>query len=293
MLEDEGADEIIGTIRQLLVSFKLTVYNEKTGTGFLRHVLVRKSYADKTYMVVLVTGETRFPGKNNFIKALTEKHPQIVTVMQNINAAFGSMVLGDRNILLFGSGRLEDEICGCRFAISPTAFYQINPPQAEKLYNKAIEFAGLTGNETVIDAYCGTGTIGLIAASWGAGSVTGIELNPSAVEDAKVNAKLNNITNASFVCADASAELKRMAKEGSSADVVFLDPPRSGSDERFLASVIKLSPKTVIYISCNPETLARDLRYLTRMGPYRMVGAQPVDMFPQTGHVETCALLVR
>ncbi|MBQ4281669.1 MAG: 23S rRNA (uracil(1939)-C(5))-methyltransferase RlmD, partial [Spirochaetales bacterium] len=191
----------------------------------------------------------------------------------------------------YGEGWIEDELCGLRFRISAKSFYQVNAYQAARLYTIAMRMARFKGSESVIDAYCGTGTIGLIAASWGAGSVTGIELNVSAVEDAKANAELNSITNASFICADASSELKRMAKDGSTADVVFLDPPRSGSDERFLASVIKLSPKTVIYISCNPETLARDLRYLTKMGPYKMVGAQPVDMFPQTGHVETVALI--
>lgn len=296
MLEDEGADEIIASVRRLLISFKLSVYNENTGNGFLRHVLVRKSFANKTYMVVLVTGEVKFPGKNSFIKALREMHPEIVTIVQNINSAYGSMVLGDRNILLFGSGRLEDEICGCRFAISPTAFYQINPPQAEKLYNKAIEFTGLTGNETVIDAYCGTGTIGIIA-SRGAKTVIGAELNAQAIRDARLNAGMNNASNVSFVAADAADFMSEAAKDSSltvSPDdiVVIADPPRAGCSMKFLNSLAALSPARFVYISCNPETQARDIAILVKKG-YKAEKAIPVDMFPYTKHVETVCCLRR
>jgi 23S rRNA (uracil1939-C5)-methyltransferase len=193
--------------------------------------------------------------------------------------------------VLYGDGWIQDEMCGLKFRISARSFYQVNATQAARLYTIAMRMARFKGNESIIDAYCGTGTIGLIAASWGAGHVTGIELNPDAVEDAKENARLNGLENVDFICADASSEMKEMAKAGTPVDTVFLDPPRSGSDERFLASLIRLNPRTVVYISCNPETLARDLRYLTKMGPYRMIGAQPVDMFPQTGHVETVVLI--
>ena len=292
MLEDIEADSVLATIRELLKLFKVPPYDEDLRTGVIRHVLIRRAVSTNQTLVVLVSGSHTFKPKDAFIRELVSRHPSVKTILLNINDQKTSMVLSDGPCkVIYGEGWIEDELCGLRFRISAKSFYQVNAYQAARLYTIAMRMARFKGSEYVIDAYCGTGTIGLIAASWGAGSVTGIELNPSAVEDAKANAELNNITNASFICADASAELKRMAKEGSTADVVFLDPPRSGSDERFLASVIKLSPKTVIYISCNPETLARDLRYLTKMGPYKMVGAQPVDMFPQTGHVETVALI--
>ena len=294
MLEDLEADSVLATIRDLLKSFKVPPYDEDLRTGVIRHVLIRRAVSTNQTLVVLVSGSHTFKPKDAFIRELVSRHPSVKTVLLNINDQKTSMVLSDGPCkVMYGEGWIEDELCGLRFRISAKSFYQVNAVQAARLYTIAMRMARFKGNESVIDAYCGTGTIGLIAASWGAGNVTGIELNPSAVEDAKANAELNGITNATFICGDASSELKRMAKEGRTADVVFLDPPRSGSDERFLASVIKLSPKTVIYISCNPETLARDLRYITKMGPYRMVGAQPVDMFPQTAHCETVALLSR
>ena len=295
MLEDETADEIINTVRRLLISFKLTVYNENTGAGFLRHVLVRKSYAENKYMVVLVTGELKFPGKNNFIKALTDAHPDIITIVQNINSAFGSMVLGEKNIILYGDGYIIDELCSCSFRISPTAFYQINPPQAQKLYNKAIEFAGLSGIETVIDAYCGTGTIGIISSKY-AGRVIGAELNAAAVRDAKANARLNHADNVTVIAADAADFMSGMASEASDIDpedlVVIADPPRAGCSIKFLKSLAALSPAKFVYVSCNPETQARDVAFLLKHG-YKVKKAVPVDMFPYTKHVETVCLLTR
>ena len=292
MLEDIEADAILATIRDLLKSFGIPAYDEDAGTGVIRHVLIRRAVSTDQTLVVLVSGSRTFKPKDAFIRELVAKHPSVRSVLLHINNQKTSMVLSDGPCtVLYGEGWIEDTLCGLRFRISARSFYQVNATQAARLYTIAMRMARFKGNETVIDAYCGTGTIGLIAASWGAGKVTGIELNPSAVEDAVANARLNGITNASFICADASEELKKMAKAGEHADVVFLDPPRSGSDERFLASIIRLAPETVVYISCNPETLARDLRYLTKMGPYRMVGAQPVDMFPQTPHVETVVLM--
>ena len=292
MLEDIEADAVLATIRDLLKSFGVPAYDEDAGTGVIRHVLIRRAVSTDQTLVVLVSGSRTFKPKDAFIRELVSKHPSVKTVLLHINNKKTSMVLSDGPCtVLYGEGWIEDILCGLRFRISARSFYQVNATQAARLYTIAMRMARFRGNETVIDAYCGTGTIGLIAASWGAGKVTGIELNPSAVEDAVENARLNGITNASFICADASVELKQMGRDGIHADIVFLDPPRSGSDERFLASVIRLAPRTVIYISCNPETLARDLRYLTRTGQYRMVGAQPVDMFPQTGHVETVVLL--
>lgn len=289
LIEDEKADEIIGTIRGMLKSFKIRIYDEDTGYGLLRHVLIRKGFQSGEIMVVLVTASPVFPSKNNFIKALRERHPEITTIVQNINGRGTSMVLGDREQVLYGKGYITDQLCGCTFRISSKSFYQVNPVQTEILYNKAITYAGLTGKEKVIDAYCGTGTIGLIAASQ-AKEVIGVELNRDAVKDAVINAKRNNIKNEQFYNADAGKFMVELAEQNEKVDVVFMDPPRSGSDEAFLSSVVKLAPKKVVYVSCNPETLARDLKYLTRHG-YQAVECQPCDMFPFTKHVEAICLL--
>ncbi len=290
LLEDEKADEIIVTVRRLVKSFKLGVYNEKIGAGFLRHVLVKRGFATNEIMVVLVTGTGVFPSKRNFVKELLRLHPEITTVIQNINNKYTSMVLGEREEILYGKGCIEDVLCGCRFRISAKSFYQINPVQTEFLYGTAVKFAGLTGKERVIDAYCGIGTIGLVAAANGAAEVIGAELNPDAVSDAKINAKLNGTENAEFICADAGEFMLAMSEQGEKCDVVFMDPPRAGSDKKFLSSLLKLAPEKVVYISCNPETQQRDLYYLTKNG-YAVKKIQPVDMFPYTSHVETVVLL--
>ena len=291
MIEDEKADEIIVTIRNLLPKFKLRPYNEDTGSGFLRHVLIRKGYNSGQILVVLVTASSVFPSKNNFVGALIKAHPEITTVVQNINSKHTNLVLGDINKVVFGNGYIEDSLCGCTFRISPQSFYQVNPAQTEKLYSLAVEYADLTGEERVIDAYCGTGTIGIIA-SKSAGEVIGAELNAAAVRDAKANALLNNADNIRFICADAGQFMRDMAAEGEKADVVFMDPPRAGSDKRFLSSVITLSPEKIVYISCNPETLERDLRYLVNNG-YEVKKIRPVDMFPFTLHCECVVKLVK
>ena len=289
LIEDKKADEIILTIRRLVKDFKLTVYDERRGNGFLRHVLVKRGFATNEIMVVLVTGTGVFPSKNNFIKALLNDHPEITTIVQNINNKFTSMVLGEKEAVLYGKGYIEDVLCGCTFRISPKSFYQINPVQTEILYGKAIEFAGLSGNERVIDAYCGIGTIGIVA-SKNAGEVIGCELNPDAIRDAKINAKINDIQNIKFVCADAGEFMVGMKEQGEKCDVLFMDPPRAGSDKKFLSCAVALSPEKIVYISCNPETQQRDLYYLIKNG-YKVKKIQPVDMFPYTSHVETVVLL--
>lgn len=291
LIEDVKADEIILTIRKLVKEFKLTVYDERKGNGFLRHVLVKRGFATNEIMVVLVTGTGVFPSKNNFIKALLSIHPEITTIVQNINNKFTSMVLGEKETVLFGKGYIEDVLCGCTFRISPKSFYQINPVQTEILYGKAIEFAGLSGNERVIDAYCGIGTIGIVA-SKKAGEVIGCELNPDAIKDARINAKINEIQNISFVCADAGEFMVGMKEQGEKCDVLFMDPPRAGSDKKFLSCAVSLSPEKIVYISCNPETQQRDLYYLIKNG-YKVNKIQPVDMFPYTSHVETVVLLTK
>lgn len=289
MIENRKADEIIGSVRELLKSFKIKTYDEDTGYGLLRHVLVKRGFATKQIMVVLVTASPVFPSKNNFVNALRRLYPEITTIVQNVNGRGTSMVLGDQEKVLYGKGYIEDVLCGCTFRISSKSFYQINPVQTELLYKKAIDLAGLTGEETVLDAYCGIGTIGLIAGKK-AGSVIGVELNKDAIRDAIINARLNNAQNIRFFCADAGEFMEDMAQSGEKVDVVFMDPPRSGSDERFLNSMVKMNPKRVVYISCNPETQARDIEYLRGMG-YEAKEAWPVDMFPFTGHVETVVLM--
>lgn len=289
LIEDEKADEIIGTIRGMLKSFKIRTYDEDTGYGLLRHVLVKRGFATGEIMVVLVTASPVFPSRNNFVKALRQKHPEITTVIQNINGRDTSMVLGDREQVLYGKGYIEDVLCGCRFRISARSFYQVNPVQTEVLYSKAMEYAGLTGKETVVDAYCGIGTIGIVA-SRKAKQVTGVELNPDAVRDAVRNARANKIDNIRFYQGDAGDFLQKMAANGEKADVVFMDPPRSGSTERFMAAAAAMGPKRIVYVSCGPDTLARDLKYLRKKG-YRVEKGVGVDLFPWTGHCETVVLL--
>ena len=291
LIENQKADEIIVTIRKLLKEFKLGVFNEKILKGFLRHVLVRVGYKTGEVMVVMVTGTKDFPKKRDFIKKLLEIHPEITTVVQSVNNKFTTLVLGKEFITLYGKGFIVDELCGCRFKISPASFYQINPEQTEILYNTAVKFMELTGNETVVDAYCGTGTIGIIAAK-SAKSVIGVELNSNAVADAKINAKLNNTENIKFYNADAGKFMVEMAENKMTADVVIMDPPRAGSDKNFMRSVVTLAPKKVVYVSCNPETLSRDLKFFVTNG-YRAKKAVPVDMFPHTKHVETVVMLTK
>ncbi|MCR4587024.1 MAG: 23S rRNA (uracil(1939)-C(5))-methyltransferase RlmD [Lachnospiraceae bacterium] len=288
-LEDGKADAIIVTIREQLKSFKISVYDEDTGYGLLRHVLVRTAHKTGQIMVTLVLASPILPSKNNFVKALCKAHPEITTVTINVNDRHTSVVLGTKESVIYGKGYIEDELCGKIFKISPRSFYQINSVQTEKLYSTAISYAGLSGKERVLDAYCGIGTIGLCASDK-AGEVIGVEVNKDAVRDAVGNAKRNKAEHVTFYCQDAGAFMQEMAAKKEKVDVVFMDPPRSGSDEAFLSSVVKLSPDRIVYISCNPETLARDLEYLTKHR-YRVVKGQPVDMFPNTEHVETVVLL--
>lgn len=289
-IEDQRADAIIATIRKLVPSFKITIYNEDKHFGLLRHVMVRVGKNSGQIMVVLVTSNPIFPSKKNFANALKKAHPEITTIVQNINDKDTSMVLGPRNQVMLGKGYIEDTLCGMKFKISPNSFYQINSVQTEKLYNLGIEYAGLSGKERVIDAYCGIGTIGLVASKQ-AKEVIGVELNKDAVKDAIINAKLNGRTNIKFYGNDAGKFMVDMAARNEKADVVFMDPPRSGSDKPFLDSVIKLAPKKIVYISCGPDTLARDLDYIVKNSEYRVEKITPVDMFPCTEHCESVCLL--
>ena len=251
MIEDQKATAILQTLSEMARQFKIHIYDEDRGTGLLRHALIRTAASTGEIMVVLVITDPIFPSKNNFVKELRRRHPEVMTVVLNINDRPTSMVLGERNIVLYGKGFIEDVLCGLRFRLSPSAFYQVNSEQTAVLYKQAIDAAALTGTERVIDAYCGIGTI----------------------------------KNARFVCADAGDFMVNMA-EGETADVVILDPPRSGSTAAFIESVNKLRPAKVVYVSCDPNTLKRDLE-LFKKSRWKIRRIQPVDMFPYTKHVET------
>jgi len=291
IIQDERADAIVETIRSLMKSFKMRSYDEFSGQGFLRHVLVRIGQKSGQIMVVMVATSHMFPGKNNFIKVMKKEHPEITTMVLNVNDKDTSMVLGERDITLYGTGYITDDLCGLKFRISPQSFYQINPVQTEVLYSKAMEMADLKGHEVVVDAYSGIGTISLIAAKK-AKQVYGVELNKNAVKDAIGNAKGNQIKNARFYTGDAGDFMVGMADAGEKLDIVFMDPPRSGSTKEFIKAVGISKPKKVIYVSCGPESLARDLKWFKEIG-YSVDEMQPVDMFPWTNHVECVLSMIR
>lgn len=289
IIQDDRANKIITTVGKLLSTFKLDPYDEDRGKGFLRHVLIRTAHHTNQIMVVLVTGTQVFPSKNNFLQALRKQHPEITTIVQNVNDHNTSMVLGKKSKTLYGPGYIEDHLCGKRFRISSSSFYQVNPIQTERLYGYALDLADIQPEDIVLDAYCGTGTIGILAADR-AEAVIGVELSATSVRDAIGNAKRNGVRNIWFHQADAGELMQAMARDGQRIDVVFLDPPRAGSDEAFLDALAELAPRRVVYISCEPATQARDLAYLEKKG-YQVKRIQPVDMFPQTYHVETVVLL--
>ncbi len=292
LLQDTVINQTIAAVLEAARACRWPAFEEDRGTGLLRHVLVRRGKTSGQVLVVLVTAQENLPGSRNFVKALREKAPWVTSVVQNCNPRRTSAVLGSDVRTLYGPGKITDTLCGLQFAISPRSFYQVNPEQTEVLYAKAIEFAALTGKETVIDAYCGIGTIGLCAAGR-AKQVIGVERNPDAVRNACANAAANKINNARFICADATDWMRAAAQPNSGLphpDVVFLDPPREGSTPACIDAVAAMKPKRVVYVSCNPETLARDLTHLTRRG-WKALKIQPVDMFPHTEHVETVVLL--
>ena len=291
LLEDLRADRIIQTVFTLMESFKLRVYDEDRGTGLIRYVQVRTAHSTRQVMVTLVTGQTVFPPAKKFVNALLKRHPEITTVVQNINDKQTTMVLGDREKVLYGPGYIEDVLCKKRFRISSRSFYQVNSLQTEKLYNIALDYAGFSGKERILDAYCGIGTIGIIASDR-CREVLSVELNPEAVADAKVNAKLNSVQNVEVYKNDAGRFMRDMAAKKEKLDVLFMDPPRSGASEEFLYAALELGPAKIVYVSCEPTTLARDLAVLTE-GGYVMKKAVPVDMFPYTEGVETVVLLSR
>lgn len=290
LLNNKRADRIAIAVKTVVKRLGIKIYNPKTGEGFLKNTLVRTAHNTGENMLVLVTAYEKFPKKEQFVSELLKLYPKITTIVQNINTSPNKMMLGSKEVVLYGKGKIQDILCGCKFNISPRSFYQVNPVQTEKLYNKAIEMAQLTGKEFVLDAYCGTGTIGLIASKY-AKQVVGVELNAQAIKDAKENAELNKRNNVSFFTKDAGQFLDELTQdEVAPPDVLFVDPPRAGCNRLFLNSVVKISPSRIVYISCNPTTQQRDVMFLTERG-YHVEEIQPVDMFPHTNHVETVCLL--
>ena len=291
LVQDELSDKIVGIIKELMIKMRYNAFDEDKGNGLIRHVLIKRSSSTKEVMVVIVTGSEIFPGCQNFVKALTSRCKDITTVIQNVNNRKTSAVLGDKEKILYGKGFITDILLGKKFKISSKSFYQINSQQCEVLYTKAIELANLSKNDILFDAYSGVGTIGLIASDKVA-KVISVELVKDAVQDAIFNAKMNNIKNVHFFCDDASNFMKNMAVKKEKVDVLIMDPPRKGSDERFLNATIKLSPKKIIYISCDPRTQVIDLLTLLNNN-YQITAIQPVDMFPHTGHIENIVCLIK
>jgi len=291
LLEDTIADKIVQDVAEMLPHFGITPYDERRERGILRHILVRRAFSTDETMLVLVSAVPMFKTQKKFVLSLIERHPEITTIVLNVNNKHTSMVLGKEETVLYGKGFIEDILCGYRFRISAQSFYQVNPIQTEILYKTAIDYAHLTGKESVLDAYCGTGTIGIVA-SKSARMVLGVELNPDAVRDAITNAKRNSVRNCRFICGDAGRFMSASAHDGQTPDVLFMDPPRSGSDYTFLKSAIMARPHRIVYISCNPDTLARDLNVLVH-GGYSVRKIQPVDMFPHTEHIENVCLLCK
>ena len=285
-IEDKRAAPILWDIKLLLEDMNIPVYNEDNGKGILRYVLIRTSHHYDELMVVLVTTQLNFPGQRNFVNELVSRHPEITTVVENVNSRHTNVILGNQEKVLYGPGHIKDDILGLTFEISASSFFQVNPIQVEKLYASALNLIDFSKKEVVLDAYSGVGTIGLIAAK-NAKKVISVEINKSAHKNAIENAKRNNVDNIEFVCADAG---EYISKSDIDIDVLIMDPPRSGSDETFLSTVINKRIKKIIYISCNPETLARDIAYLSNL--YKVTYVQPVDMFPMTAHVETVVELL-
>ncbi len=291
LIQHERNDDAVRRVKELGTQLGVSAYDEARGRGLLRHVVVRTGFITGETMVVLVTNGGKIPRVDELVEGIRGALPDVRSIVQNVNKRNTNVIFGEETRVLWGSDVIYDELDGIRFAISARSFYQVNPEQTVALYRKAVEYAGLTGNETVIDAYCGIGTISLFLARQ-AGRVYGVEVVPEAIKDARRNAELNGIGNAEFAVGLSEEVIPRWREEGVVADVVVVDPPRKGCDEALLDTIVRMQPKRVVYVSCNPSTLARDLAVLEASG-YRTVEVQPVDMFPHTVHVETVVLLIR
>ena len=291
LIQQEENEQTVRAVKETARTLAISAYDRATGRGLLRHVVVRHARKTGQRMVALVTNGRDIPHEVEWVRLIREQVPGLSSIVQNVNTARTSAVFGELTRTLWGEDFIYDEIDGIRFAISARSFFQVNPVQTEKLYRQAVAYAGLTGEETVIDAYCGIGTITLFLARH-ARRVYGVETVPEAIEDARRNARLNRIANAEFAVGRAEDVLPRWQRAGVSPDVIVVDPPRKGCDPALIATMLELRPARIVYVSCNPATLARDLRLLED-GGYRTAEVQPVDMFPHTGHVECVVLMSR
>ncbi|MCL1950927.1 MAG: 23S rRNA (uracil(1939)-C(5))-methyltransferase RlmD [Turicibacter sp.] len=291
LIQTEITDAIVRTVKELSQEFGIEPYDESSMTGIIRHLVVRIGFKTGEIMVTFVTKGKKFPYKDEVIERLLKEYKNIKSIAQNINLKATNVIFGDETRILYGEPYIYDELDGIRFAISPRSFYQINPIQTEILYKKAVEFAGLTGNEIVFDAYCGIGTITLFLARH-AKKVYGVEIVPEAIADAHSNARLNGVENVQFEVGKSEAVIPKWLKEGIIPDVIVVDPPRKGCEKSLLEAFIEVAPKRIVYVSCDSSTLARDLAILAE-GGYEVQAVQPVDMFPQTNHIENVALLTR
>ncbi|WP_442950352.1 23S rRNA (uracil(1939)-C(5))-methyltransferase RlmD [Paenibacillus sp. DMB20] len=291
LIQHEQNDEVVRRVKAIGRRLGITAYNEETGQGLLRHVVVKIGFTTGEMMIVLVTNGEAIPRADEWIAAIREELPAVVSICQNVNKRQTNVIFGDVTRVLWGREVIHDYIGDVKFAISARSFYQVNPAQTEVLYGKTVEYAGLTGKETVFDAYCGIGTISLFLAQH-AKKVYGVEIVKEAIEDARSNAKLNGMDHVEFEVGASEDVIPRWKEQGIEADVIVVDPPRKGCDPRLLETILEMKPKRVVYVSCNPSTLARDLSVLEE-GGYSTVEVTPVDMFPHTVHVESVALLVR
>lgn len=291
VIQDPKIDKAIITVRDILRDYSIKSYDETNHIGDLRHIIVRRGYFTKELMIVLVTRSASLHREEEVVRKIKEQLPELVSLVHNINPHKTNVILGKESTVLFGEDRYHDVLLGDTFTISHQSFYQVNPLQTEKLYQTAVDFAELTGNETVIDAYCGIGTLTLALAKK-AKHVYGIEIVEPAIGNAKLNAKQNQVTNVSFEVGAAEKWIVNKVNEGGKVDVVVVDPPRKGLAQEFIDAVLEIKPSRMVYVSCNPATLARDLQLLSK-GGYDVIKVQPVDMFPQTTHVETIVLLQR
>lgn len=291
VIQHEINDKIMKIIKTYINAYKVSIYDEKTHTGVLRHLVTKIGFTTNEVMVVLVANGRKLPYLKELASVLEENVPGFKTLVVNVNREKTNVILGRENIVVYGDGKINDYIGDLVFEISPLSFFQVNPAQTEVLYNKALEYADLKENDTVFDIYCGIGTISLFLAQK-AKKVYGIEIVEDAIKDAKINANLNKLDNVEFYVGKAEEVVPKMYKEGKTANVVVVDPPRKGCDEKVLDTIVSMKPDRVVYVSCNPSTLARDLAYLDERG-YKCLEIQPVDMFPHTMHVECCAKIVK
>ncbi|WP_025684539.1 23S rRNA (uracil(1939)-C(5))-methyltransferase RlmD [Paenibacillus maysiensis] len=289
LIQDERNDEVVARVKEIGRMLGISAYNEETGRGLLRHVVVKTAFRTGEMMLVLVTNGRDIPHADAWIGSIREHIPHVASICQNVNTKRTNVIFGDETRVLWGRDVIYDYIGNVQFAISARSFYQVNPVQTEVLYSKTVEYAGLTGKETVIDAYCGIGTISLFLAQH-ADQVYGVEIVKEAIEDARSNALLNNMRNVKFEVGASEDVIPAWKEQGITADVIVVDPPRKGCDPRLLETILEMKPERVVYVSCNPSTLARDLRILED-GGYRTLEVQPVDMFPHTVHVESVARL--